>query len=189
MAPSPSSSPIRLPSWAPYWLLFSAGLMLMDCLFLFLRPHSFKGGSLHHYFTAYDTYTRYDPTYLNTADAFINAQNIVNLVELTLSLLAVPTYFLLSRPLAAYCVVLVSASECSKTVLFFLYSLFDVTSGEMEYRLADVWTWDSGYVAAYLLPSLCWIVFPVWLIYDVGGQFIAAANAVSNGGSGARKKQ
>jgi len=160
----------------------------MDCLFLVTRPHSFKGGRYHHYFTAYDTYTRYDPSYLNTTDSFVKAQNIISTAELTLSLLAVPTYYLLSRPLAAYLVALVSASECSKTVLFFLYSWFDETAG-VQYRLSDVSSWDGGYVAAYLLPALCWIIFPAWLMYDIGGQFIAAANAIGGGSSDKRKKQ
>ena len=109
------------------------------------------------------------------------------LVELTLSLLALPAYHLLSQPLAAYIVALVSASECSKTVLFFLYSAYDETV--VQYRLMDVSTWDVGYVMAYLLPSVCWIIFPAWLMYDIGGQFIAAANAAGDAGRGKRKEQ
>ena len=190
MATSASSAPstIRLPSWAPYWLIISALLMLMDCLFLLLRPHTFKGGRYHSYFTAYDTYTRYDPTYLNTTDAFINSQNLINLLELTLSLLSLPIYQLLSRPLAAYLIVLLSASECSKTLLFFVYSCYD-TDTAVQYRLLDVSSWDIGYVSAYLLPSLCWIVFPVWLMVDIGGQFIAAVNGVGNGSSNNKGKK
>ena len=191
MATTRSPTPIRLPSWAPYWLVISALLMLMDCLFLLLRPHSFPGGRYHAYFTAYDTYTRYDPTYLDMHDAFINAQNVINLVELSLSLLALPLYYYTTsaRPLAAYIVVLLSVSECSKTVLFFLYSLMDVSAGTLQYRLSDVSSWDVGYVASYLLPSMCWIIFPAWLIYDIGVQFIAAANSAGSGTNDRRKKQ
>ena len=184
---SPSApSAVQLPSWAPYWLVISALLMLMDCLFLLLRPHSFKGGRYHAYFTAYDTYCKYDPSYLDQSDAFIRAQNLVSLAELTLSLAALPTYHLVSRPLGALLVLAVSVSEFSKTVLFYLYSLLDTSAG-LQYRLGDVGTWDVGFVSAYLLPSVCWIVFPGWLIWNIGGQFIAAANAA--GGGGKRKKQ
>ena len=164
--------------------------MLMDCLYLLLRPHSFKGGRYHSYFTAYDTYTRYDPSYLDTTDAFNTAQAILTTVEAALSLLVLPVHYLLSQPLAAYVVALLSASECSKTILFFLYAAWDESNASAQYRLTDVSTWDGGYVAAYLLPSLCWIVFPVWLMVDLSGQFIAAADSSGAGSnSDKRKKQ
>ena len=94
-------------------------------------------------------------------DAFINAQKR-HQPRRALSQpprTALYYYTTSARPLAAYIVVLLSVSECSKTVLFFLYSLMDVSAGTLQYRLSDVSSWDVGYVASYLLPSMCWIIF------------------------------
>lgn len=68
------------------WLLFSVPLVIWDCGYLLLRPHSMEGGSLHRYiWQPYALYGTIDYSYgaigWNTKNGFVTAQGIMNVFE------------------------------------------------------------------------------------------------------------
>ena len=168
-------SSIRLPDWAWWWLLLSSLVMTFDTAYLFLRPHSLPNGSLHHYFTVYDAYLHYDPTYAQTDDPFTKALTIAETAQVALNVATLVLAATLPTSVwAAVLAVAVAAGTFCVTAFFFLYEAFSGTAH--HYRLGDVGTWDVGYALGYVGTTALWIVFPLAIIVTVGGQFVSAVD-------------
>ena len=96
--------------------------MIVDAAYLFLRPHSLPGGSLHAYFAVYDTYLLYDPTYSKTADPFTRTLAIAESTEIALNAATLILAAVLPHSAwAALLSVAVSAGTLAVTAFFFLY--------------------------------------------------------------------
>jgi len=183
-----TQSPIKLPSWSRYWLSIGSLLTLIDATFIFSRPASLKGGSLHHLFFPYDWYIRYDPVYGDMEDAFSIAQSYMNIVEVVLLFIGLIIYHShRSSSMGAYIIMMASTGTLFKTLLYLLYDFSDPHSAA-HYHFTQPATWDLGYLGGFLIPTSFWIICPIGLIYDIGRQFIRAANQTANS-QGGKKKQ
>ena len=177
MRSSSVESSVRLPGWAWWWLLLASIVMAFDATYLFLRPHSLPKGSLHRYFSVYDAYLVYDPTYEDIHDPFTHALAISESTQLALNLatLALAT----TLPHSAWPAVLALATAGGTlcvTAFFFLYEA--MSESTQRYRLGDVSTWDAGYVLGYVCVSSLWIVFPLAVIVSIGEQMVRLADWV-----------
>ena len=173
--PPGASPPVRLPRWARWWLLLSSLAMAYDAAFLFLRPRSLPGGSLHRYFQPYQQYTVYDPSYKDVHDPFTHAVGAISAAQIALN--AATLLLATLAPQSAWASVLAVATAgatASLTAFFFLFEALSSTTTH-RYRLADVSTWDAGYAMGYVATTALWIVFPVAIIATVGGRIARVA--------------
>lgn len=90
--PSPSTSKRASNGWfhtpstiVTLWLLISSLVVLWDAGFIFCRPHSLPGGSLHFIWAPYAMYSTVDYLYgwpgYNSKNGFVAAQSAVNILE------------------------------------------------------------------------------------------------------------
>lgn len=164
---------VRLPGWAWWWLLLSSLVMAFDAAYLFLRPHSLPGGSLHSYFTVYDTYLHYDPNYALTNDPFTRALAITETVQILLN--TATLLLAATSPTSAWSALLAVSTAAGTLCVTAFFFLYEAMSGSMHrYRLGELSTWDAGYALGYVGTTAQWIVFPLAIIMTVGGQFVRA---------------
>jgi len=183
-----TQSPIKLPSWSRYWLSIGSLLTLIDAAFIFTRPASLKGGSLHHFFFPYEWYIRYDPVYGDMDDAFSKAQSYMNIVEVALLFVGLIIYHShRSSSTGAYIIMMASTATLFKTFLYLLYDFSDSNSAS-HYHLTQPSTWDLGYIGVFFIPTSFWVTCPIGLMYDLGKQFIRAADQAGTS-QGGKKKQ
>ena len=179
-ASAPTSSPIAIPTWMLSWLLISSLLVVYDAAFVLTRPASFPKGSLHWLFFPYDSYVQYDPVYLDVHDTFGIAQAWINLLEVAVILLAlVLTRVLPSSSVPHILLVIATSSTLFKTLLYFTYD--HVSEHKGKYALVDPRTWDAGYVGTFVVPTMCWVLFPAAVLVSLGGQFAEVATGKRKG--------
>ncbi|EAN79146.1 Emopamil binding protein, putative [Trypanosoma equiperdum] len=146
----------RLPTVATAWLLLTAPVVLLDAVFVLNRP---KTPDTPHplgelvLFQPWTVYATYDRRYAPNEDAFVVAQSWMNLLEVTLGLLALLLSFSGYWKSAIKLAAVVSVMTFSKTLLYFV----------MDFVEGGEYTRHIGYLdklLMVLLPSSVWIIAP-----------------------------
>ncbi|KAL9619644.1 MAG: hypothetical protein Q9160_005750 [Pyrenula sp. 1 TL-2023] len=215
LTPRPKSStastlhtPTRLTT---LWLLISLPLVIWDFTYVFLRPHSMPGGSLHSpLWIPYSTYGSVDYTYGFPAweanNGFTAAQSSLNLAETGMYAFYLVVVWrngrvarggkrglrwlvweekrVESAGLAVLVMFAASVMTVSKTWLYVfneVFSGFDNIGHNTFLSLIPLW----------IIPNGAWIVVPSFMVYDFGREILAAlevaAAAAPGGGSSKRK--
>ena len=144
----------RLPGWLVVWLLIASPVVIIDGLFVVLRPRTMPGGDLNWLYQPYNLYIEVDKRYGDLNDPFVLAQSYLNFVEVAMSLAAVMMHFSKDercQPLAFVTL----AFTLWKTVIYMLqYAEF---CGGGAYHMHN----DAFHmVVCFLIPNTLWIVMP-----------------------------
>ncbi|KAK4188622.1 hypothetical protein QBC35DRAFT_190298 [Podospora australis] len=165
------------------WLLISLPLVAWDAGYVFLRPHSMPGGSLHWpLWVPYALYGEVDHVYgwksWNAGDGFNGAQSSLNVIETLMYLYYALTWYqnkdasgtVRGKKAATAALVGYTAAvmTVSKTVLYWLneyHSGFDNIGHNNWFRLFFLW----------VIPNAAWLIFPtVTLIWGISEEFVNA---------------
>ncbi|EFX02034.1 hypothetical protein CMQ_2083 [Grosmannia clavigera kw1407] len=197
--PSPPAHTSAPPLWshspsglALFWLAVSLPLVIWDCGYVLLRPHSMPGGSLHWpIWQPYALYGEVDHVYgrrqWDAHDGFGAAQAVLNVVETALYLGyigiwsrcrktdstsdgVVQTVQTVGGRAGARALLMLFAAAVmtlSKTVLYWLNEYF---SGFANIGHNDI----VSLVFLWIIPNGLWIVFPAIMTYKTGSEIVTA---------------
>ncbi|XP_065885355.1 uncharacterized protein [Dysidea avara] len=154
--------------WPVVWFLLSGLLVIWDCCFVLLRPHSLPKGRFHHFFVPYVLYYEVDKAYADIENEFVWGQSWLNVVEVCLQFLTI--YLIFARSSKAVLVgFLVSVLTFWKTVLYMIQYTEICNGGD---RLSHV---DIGNaILFFVIPNGFWLVFPFILIIYYGRKLSTA---------------
>ena len=113
-----------IPSWYKLWLVVSSILVVWDCLYIFYRPDTMKGGKYFQYFFPYETYLQIDPLYGNLSDSFVVLQSQCNVVEIILVVLSMLVYAgksIRAKSAGSLLCLVASCFTFWKTVIYVMY--------------------------------------------------------------------
>lgn len=151
-----------IPKALNVWLLLSSLIVIYDATYVLLRPASMVGGDLFRYFSAYDLYIKYDTLYGNLSDSFVVIQSWLNLIEVTLILVALILSLsscTIKKLISALVILMSSAFVFWKTVIYILYS-HDFTTDAVKALAPDA-------LLYFIIPSSLWIIFPFATIVTI----------------------
>ncbi|GAA5887168.1 hypothetical protein JCM16303_002212 [Sporobolomyces ruberrimus] len=167
LKPTPTaakSAVYRPPTWVNAWFLISTVAVMWDIGFVLARPHSFAGGSMHHFWKPYALYEKidlvYSPSHYARKEGFTSAQTYMNIIESILNLM----FLVLSGQkspvaiLVGFSAVLMTAS---KTVLYWLVDHQSGWAATGHNTARDWWL-------LFALPNGLWILFPTVLALMFG---------------------
>jgi hypothetical protein len=150
----------KIPNWIIIWLIVSMFIVLWDSGFLFARPASFPGGRLSWLWIPYAKYITIDTSYIDLHNNFLIAQQIMNLVEILISMAAL--YFNGKKNqvaiLFAFSSLLLTGT---KTILIFLLEVVSGLQHVGHNSLQDL-------ILFYILPNSLWIIFPFIGVFILG---------------------
>ncbi|KXJ26473.1 uncharacterized protein LOC110240530 [Exaiptasia diaphana] len=156
-----ASNTLKLPLWIVLWLFLSSILVVLDALFVLLRPRTMPGGDLNFFVSYYNIYIDIDRRYGDMKDGFVIGQSWMNLVEVFLNCIGL----MLNMKSSVYTqpfVLIATTMTFSKTVLYFLMSS-PLCFGDM-YFTGLSWL---KFVFLFIVPSGFWVVFPLFCIISI----------------------
>ncbi|KAE8224392.1 hypothetical protein CF319_g2703 [Tilletia indica] len=167
-------------TWITLWLALSSILVLWDCGYMLLRPHSMRGGKFFALWQPYELYGTIDKIYgvdaFTAKEGFPAAQSIMNIPETILNYLYV--YIVLfstsshARAVAPLIGFTATVMTASKTIL---YMLVEMSCGYCKVGHNDLYS----LVVLFLIPNTPWIFVPtaiaISLGYEIAGNLKAAA--------------
>ena len=163
-----------VPKWLNIWLVLSSLIVIFDASYVLLRPASMRGGHLFPYFSPYELYIQFDTLYGNLTDSFVVIQSWLNLVEVSLILLAVALSLsscIIKKLVSALIVLTASAFVFWKTVIYILYSHDFTTDAVKNFTLEAVFV--------FVIPSSLWIIFPFFAVLTVTKNVVAYVRDVT----------
>ncbi|KAK7539088.1 hypothetical protein IWX49DRAFT_539652 [Phyllosticta citricarpa] len=184
-----------------YWLYISLPLVTWDASYVFLRPHSMPGGSLHApVFSPYKIYCDVDYNYgwpaWEDGRGFTAAQSLLNVAEtlLYVAYLAIvlrapatgksPKARKVVQGSAAGKAVIIGFTAAvmtlSKTALYFANEYY---GGWENIRHND---WPT-LIASWIFPNIMWVIFPTYMTYYFGTEIARGLEAAT--GSSSKKAQ
>ncbi|XP_065885867.1 uncharacterized protein [Dysidea avara] len=157
--------------WPVVWFFLSALVVIYECGFVLLRPHTLPGGKFHDFFTPYDEYIKIDKGYGNIKDEFVWAGTWMNIIEVLLQFLTI--LLILRRSSKAVLIgFLVSALTFWKTLLYVI-QFTELCNGSHRLRHVDT----STAITLFIIPNAIWLVFPsIMMIYFGSKLFTALDN-------------
>jgi hypothetical protein len=136
-----------------------------------------RGGDLHWIWSPYSIYQDVDYIYgLETyekGDGFPNAQSLLNIGETILNLLYVYLTHVKSLPSAPVIGFAAANLTLGKTLLYVIQDLFCNRCTTGHNTLGVLLTY-------YILPNMCWIVFPALIVHRLGKDIASALNIAAN---------
>ncbi|KAL9940998.1 hypothetical protein V8E36_000486 [Tilletia maclaganii] len=145
-------------TWITLWLALSSILVLWDCGYMLLRPHSMKGGKWFAPWAPYELYGTIDKMYgidaYNAKEGFPAAQSVMNLPETALNYFYVYLVTISTsqqgRAIAPIVGFTATVMTASKTILYML----------VEWACGYCKTGHNGLyelVVLFLIPNTPWI--------------------------------
>ncbi|PGG96399.1 hypothetical protein AJ80_09835 [Polytolypa hystricis UAMH7299] len=221
-APTSALRAVTKPGWShtpstlvTIWLLVSNPVVLWDASYMFLRPHSMPGGSLHTPWTPYALYGTIDYLYgwpaYNSRNGFSAAQSALNLVECVCYIFYLVVIYRygasaghraskntqkgamwlltaekhVSGRMAAIAL-LVVFSSCIMTVSkTVMYGLIEAFSGFQYIGHNDVLT----LIFLWIVPNGFWIVFPSYAAYFFGREILGAMESAGGASQATGSKE
>ncbi|KAF2226071.1 hypothetical protein BDZ85DRAFT_192705 [Elsinoe ampelina] len=180
------------------WLGISLPLVIWDCGYVMLRPHSMPGGKYHWPWQPYELYGRVDQVYgfkaWNENNGFTAAQGTLNIVETVGYLVYLWIVYTKGRQsevegrgapgtdkvgglgramrVTGYWAGVACLLGFAVTVMTWsktvLYWLNEAYSGFDNIGHNDAWT----LVTLWVLPNAPWIVIPIYLTYVFGAEIL-----------------
>ncbi|CAG5117263.1 unnamed protein product [Candidula unifasciata] len=163
-----TSGKTQLAAWILIWFYITAIICTWDATFIMMRPYSLPGGSLASLWYLYKYYVTVDQRYMDTSDAFVFAQSLLNYVEVVFNIITIYMHYRSSRhtPTLAFTV---SVMTMWKTVLYFLMFSELCTGG--QYRTGNTFLQELFLV---VIPNIIWIVVPLCVMYSLWKQLTPA---------------
>jgi hypothetical protein len=155
-----------LPRWIVIWLIFSIVVVTWDTGFLFTRPASFPGGSLAWIWIPYAKYMTIDTSYADLDNHFLIAQQIMNLVEIAIGLMALYLNQINKKNAALLCAFSSLLLTGSKTFLIFLLEAISGLEHVGHNSLHDL-------IVLYLVPNSLWLIIPCAGVFFLGRSLIS----------------
>ncbi|KAL9941001.1 hypothetical protein V8E36_000489 [Tilletia maclaganii] len=167
-------------TWITLWLAISSIVVLWDCGYMLLRPHSMKGGKWFALWAPYELYASVDKEYAIEAyyanEGFPPAQSIMSLPETALNFIYVYLVTISTsqqgRAIAPIIGLTATVMTAAKTILFFLV---DWACGYCKTGHNGMFKW----VVIYVMPNSPWVFFPtaiaLTLGFEIAGKLRAAA--------------
>jgi hypothetical protein len=155
-----------IPSWYKLWLVVSSILVVWDCLYIFYRPDTMKGGKYFQYFFPYETYIQIDTLYGNLTDSFVVLQSQCNVVEIILVVLSMLVYAgksIRAKSAGSLLCLVASCFTFWKTVIYVMYGYKGLVFAKGNELIV---------LGAFIIPTACWLVFPVLGIFAIGDRLI-----------------
>ncbi|KKA27838.1 hypothetical protein TD95_004125 [Thielaviopsis punctulata] len=166
------------------WLILSCALVTWDFCYVFLRPHSLPGGSLHFLWTPYALYGKVDYVYGVRAwkehSGFTGAQSALNVVETAMYLFYMAAAARAGGTVTGKCgakVLLVGFSAAvmtlSKTVLYWANEYFSGYANIGHNNLSTL-------ITMWIIPNGLWIVMPSYMVYSMGSNILSSMTRSSS---------
>ncbi|GFN83941.1 emopamil-binding protein [Plakobranchus ocellatus] len=156
----------QLPRWILIWFLLTAVICTWDASFIVFRPHSLPGRSMAWLWFAYKYYITVDQRYLDTSDAYVYAQSLLNYAEALINIVTIIMHFYQSRHTVATAF-MVSVMTMWKTVLYFLM-FTDLCTGS-QYRQGNTLLEE---IFLMVIPNFVWIVVPSAVMVVLWGYLV-----------------
>jgi len=138
------------------WLLLSSIICSWDAVFILNRPTLNE----HFIWSPYKNYVQVDFLYDDLDNRFLEAQALMNFVEIAINLSSLLVLRRGHDRTAAAMMLIASAMTMSKTMLYFT---MEACCGFRNTRHNDAVTM----MALYVLPNGIWIFFPMLVLYEL----------------------
>ncbi|KAL5612699.1 hypothetical protein BROUX41_004212 [Berkeleyomyces rouxiae] len=159
------------------WLAISCAVVTWDFCYVFLRPHSMPGGTLHALWAPYALYAEVDYVYGRAAyeagDGFAPAQSALNVVETLMYLVYLAAAYRGAGTLRGRCgklALLVGFSAAvmtlSKTVLYWANEIF---AGFHNIGHNDMGT----IIFMWIIPNGLWLILPTYMVVVMGRDILS----------------
>uniref|UniRef100_A0A0B6ZC12 EXPERA domain-containing protein n=1 Tax=Arion vulgaris TaxID=1028688 RepID=A0A0B6ZC12_9EUPU len=150
---------MQLSGWMLIWFYSTTVICTWDATFIMLRPHSLPGGSLATLWYLYKYYVTVDQRYMDTNDAFVYAQSLLNYAEVIFNIVTIIMHYHCSRHTSTIAF-MVSVMTMWKTILYFLMFTELCTGG--AYRAGNTAMQEFFLV---VIPNIIWVIIPLYIMY------------------------
>ncbi|KAK0522436.1 hypothetical protein OC835_006570 [Tilletia horrida] len=156
-------------TWITVWLIVSSLLVMWDCGYMLLRPHSMKGGKLFPLWAPYELYGTIDKIYgldaWNAKEGFPTAQSQMNIPETILNYTYLWIVLFSTSPAARAVAPIIgftaTVMTASKTIL---YMLVEIACGYCKTGHNNLY----DLVVLFLIPNTPWIFVPTTIAITLG---------------------